>query len=140
MIYFRVMAMLEVTGIGKQENGHFILKDVGFTQNPFQKIVIAGETGSGKTTLLKIIAGWIQPGTGEIRFNQKKVLGPDEHLIPGHAGIAYLSQHFELRNNYWVHEILEYANTLTPEAADALYNVCRIDHLLKRSGLPWQDY
>ncbi len=132
MIYFRAMTLLTVKNISKKEKENLVVKDINFTQNPFQKIVIAGETGSGKTTLLKMIAGWIQPTTGEIRFKQKRVLGPEEHLIPGHPGIGYLSQHFELPNNYWVHEILEYANTLTLEQAIALYTVCRIEHLLQR--------
>jgi ABC-type Fe3+/spermidine/putrescine transport system ATPase subunit len=132
MNYFRCMALLTVSGVSKKEKTIFTVKDISFTQNPFQKIAIAGETGSGKTTLLKIIAGLIQPDAGEILFEQKKVRGPNDQLIPGHAGIAYLSQHFELRNNYWVHEILSYANELTQQDADTLYKVCRIDHLLDR--------
>jgi iron(III) transport system ATP-binding protein len=132
MNYFRGMALLKVSGVSKKEKSIFTVKDISFTQEPFQKIAIAGETGSGKTTLLKMIAGLVQPDAGEILFEQKKVRGPNDQLIPGHAGIAYLSQHFELRNNYWVHEILSYANELTQGEADTLYRVCRIDHLLDR--------
>ncbi len=132
MFYFREMALLTVSGISKQENGRFTVKDIFFTQEPFQKIAIAGETGSGKTTLLKMIAGLIQPDAGEIRFENKRVMGPYEKLIPGHPGIAYLSQHFELRNNYRVEEELESANKLKDDDANRLYAVCRIEHLLKR--------
>ena len=132
MNYFRGMALLTVSGVSKKAKDVFTVKDISFTQNPFQKIAIAGETGSGKTTLLKMIAGLEQPDAGEIWLEQKKVRGPADQLIPGNAGIAYLSQHFELRNNYWVHEILSYANELTQAAADTLYKVCRIDHLLSR--------
>jgi ABC-type sugar transport system ATPase subunit len=126
------MALLEVTGISKLEKENFTVKDIHFTQQPHQKIAIAGETGSGKSTLLKMIAGLIQPDAGEIIFEGKKVLGPLEKLIPGHPGIAYLSQHFELRNNYRVEEELECKNLLTDEEAATLYAVCRIQHLLKR--------
>lgn len=129
---FSGMALLTVSGASKKEKGIFTVKNVSFTQQPFQKIAIAGETGSGKTTLLKMIAGLAQPDAGEILFQQKKVRGPDDQLIPGHAAIAYLSQHFELRNNYWVHEILSYANELTQTEADTLYGVCKIEHLLYR--------
>jgi ABC-type Fe3+/spermidine/putrescine transport system ATPase subunit len=52
--------------------------------------------------------------------------------MPGHPGIAYLSQHFELRNHYRVEELLAMANQLTEESAALIYEVCRIDHLLKR--------
>jgi ABC-type sugar transport system ATPase subunit len=67
-------------------------------------------------------------------FDNAKVAGPEERLIPGHPGIAYLSQDFELRNNYRMEELLAYANKLTAKEAEALYAVCRIDHLLKRKN------
>ncbi|HTE12829.1 MAG TPA: ABC transporter ATP-binding protein [Chitinophagaceae bacterium] len=126
------MALLIVQDVSKKEKTVFAVKDISFSQQLYQKIAIAGETGSGKTTLLKMIAGLVQPDAGEIVFEQKKLGGPNNQLIPGHTGIAYLSQHFELRNNYWVHEILSYANELAQEEADILYKVCRIDHLLNR--------
>lgn len=132
MSYFRDMDILQVSGLSKKEKGNYTVKDISFTQQAFQKIAIAGETGSGKTTLLRMIAGLLQADAGEIWFEQKKMRGPDYQLIPGHAGMAYLSQHFELRNNYRVHEILSYANQLTDTAAATLYTVCRINHLLQR--------
>lgn len=129
------MALLSVTGIGKTEGGTLVVKDIYFTQEPFQNIAIAGEAGSGKTTLLKMLAGLIQPDAGEIMLNSTRVKGPDEQLIAGHKKIAYLSQHFELRNNYKVYEVLEMANTLTEQEALKIYKICRIEHLLHR----WTD-
>lgn len=126
------MALLTVSGLHKSEKGKFIVKDISFIQQPFQKIAIAGETGSGKTTLLKMIAGLTQPDAGKIQFENEKVVGPFDKLIPGHPGIAYLSQHFELRNNYRVEEELEAVNKLTEKQAKDLYTVCRIEQLLKR--------
>jgi ABC-type Fe3+/spermidine/putrescine transport system ATPase subunit len=120
------MALLAVENIGRQEG------EMDFTQQPLEKIAIAGETGSGKTTLLKMIAGLMQPTSGQVLLEGKRVLGPDEQLIAGHKSIAYLSQYFELRNNYWVYEVLEYANKLTQEEAENIYAVCRIGHLLQR--------
>jgi len=126
------MALLEVVGAGKKEKGNFTLKDIHFTQQELEKIAIAGETGSGKTTLLKVIGGLAQPDEGIINFMGERVLGPFEKLIPGHPQIAYLSQHFELRNNYSVEEELESKNKLTEEEANIIYNICKIEHLLKR--------
>ena len=126
------MALLTVSGISKQERENYTVKKTSFTQEPLQKIAIAGETGSGKTTLLKMIAGLVQPDSGEILFQQERVVGPYEKLLPGHPGIAYLSQYFELRNNYRVDEELECKNLLTDGEANELYRVCRIQHLLKR--------
>lgn len=124
--------MLSLEGIGKFKDGKPILQGISFVQEPFQHIAIAGETGSGKSTLLKIIAGLVQPDEGLALLNGEKIKGPDDQLVPGHKGVGYLSQHFELRNNYWVHEILSYANRLTKAEADKVYAICQIDHLLGR--------
>lgn len=126
------MNFLEVSNISKQQHGANILKDVSFTQQQFQKIVIAGETGSGKSSLMKIVGGMGQADSGTVMFEGKRVKGALEVLIPGHPGTAYLSQHFELRNNYRVEEILSYANKLTDKEAGEIYDICKISHLLKR--------
>ena len=109
-----------------------MLHKISFTVEQHKKIAIVGETGSGKSTLLKIISGHAQPETGRVFYQGNKVLGPNEQLIPGHPGIAYLSQHFELRNNYFVHEILDYANKMSGIEAEKIFKVCQVHHLLKR--------
>lgn len=129
------MVFLEIDGIHKSQNGEAVLTDIHFKQDQFQKIAIAGTSGAGKTTLLKIIAGLIQPDNGKVIFKTERVLGPDEQLIPGHKRIAYISQHFELRNNYRVEEELDYTNQLSIEKANDIFNVCKVSHLLKR----WTD-
>ena len=132
MVYFSRMSLLTVEGISRQEHGIFSLRDISFSLEPFQKIAITGETGSGKTSLLKIIAGLLQPTAGWVIFEGKRVLGPDEKLMPGHPAINYLSQHFELRNNYRVEDELEAKNIMAPEEAAKIFSVCRVEHLLKR--------
>lgn len=126
------MSLLQVSGISRQEAGVYLLNGISFTQQPFQKLAIAGATGSGKTTLLKIIAGLVQPNAGTVLFEGEKIKGPEEKLMAGHSGIAYLSQHFELLNHYRVEEILQMANGLRKEEAEVINEVCQIDHLLKR--------
>jgi ABC-type sugar transport system ATPase subunit len=134
------MDLLQVKGVSKQMGvgvgatagtGGGVTQ-VDFTQQRGQKMGLAGATGSGKSTLLKMIAGLVQPDAGEIRFEGRRVQGPLETLVPGHREIAYLSQHFELWNNYKVREILDYGNELSGEEAAALYEMGRIGHLLER--------
>lgn len=127
------MAFLSVSGISKIEGDHWVVKDIYFSQKPFEKIAIAGETGSGKTSLLKMIAGLMQPTGGQILLNGKNVKGPVEQLIAGNKNIAYLSQYFELRHHYKVYEVLQMANELTASEAAGIYAICRITHLLQRS-------
>jgi ABC-type sugar transport system ATPase subunit len=125
---FLRMDFLEVLAIRKET----VLPGISLQQRRFQKLAITGESGSGKSTLLKVIAGYLQPDGGEVRFEGKRVRGPEEKLVMGHPGIAYLSQHFELWNNYRVEEILSYNNQLTDQEASALFEICRIDTLLQR--------
>lgn len=126
------MTFLEVKNISRIENGSSLLKKTSFVQHEYEKIAIAGETGSGKTSLLKIIAGLVQPSSGDVFFEGKRVAGPMEKLLPGDPQIAYLSQYFELRNNYRVEEELECKNLLSDEQASLIYKVCQVEHLLKR--------
>ena len=97
-----------------------------------QKIAIAGASGAGKTTLLKIISGNAQPNDGKVLLNGIKVIGPDEQLLPGHPKMGYLSQHYELLNNYKVEDLIWFDNKLPIDEASKLFNVCQINHLLKR--------
>jgi ABC-type sugar transport system ATPase subunit len=128
------MSLLQVSGVRKLQQGALILKDTSLTQEKFQKVAIAGETGSGKSTLMKIIGGLVQADGGEVLFENVRVKGPEEVLLPGHPGIAYLSQHFELRNHYRVEELLAYSNKLSEEDADKIYELCRITPLMKRKN------
>lgn len=122
------MELLQVVGVTKSG----AIEEVNFSQQRGQRLAVAGATGSGKSTLLKMIAGLVEPDAGEIIFEDRRVSGPAETLVPGHPDIAYLSQDFELRSNYRVEEVLSYSSELTEEEAGLLYAICRIDHLLRR--------
>jgi iron(III) transport system ATP-binding protein len=126
------MALLKVSNVTRQIEDIIAVNAVSFTQKKLEKIAISGETGSGKSTLLKMIAGLIQPDSGTILFENRQLAGPDEKLVAGHPNIAYLSQHFELQKFLRVEQVLEYANQLTADEAQTLFEICRIDHLLKR--------
>lgn len=126
------MILLRVSGLGKQIENEWIVKDFSFVQDKNKKIVVAGETGSGKSTLLKMIGGLVQPDSGTILFEEKRVEGPDEKLVAGHPEIAYLSQHFELPKFLRVEQVLQYANLLTAQQSNSIYRICQIDHLLQR--------
>ena len=86
------MELLTVSNLSLHENGITVLHPISFTQRAGQKLALAGESGAGKSTLLQLIAGLIQPSTGEVHANGSRVRGPAETLVPGHPGVAYLSQ------------------------------------------------
>ena len=126
------MDLLSVRDLTKKVNGTEVLCGIGFDLGYQKNLALAGETGSGKTTLMKIIAGLVQPDSGEVYFEQTRIKGPDEQLIPGHPSIAFLSQFFELHHNYRVEELLQYSEQVGMEEAEKIYELCHISHLVKR--------
>ncbi len=130
------MNLLEVEHLVSDELlGGFALENISFTIPVDKKVALMGQTGSGKSTLLKTIAGFIQHKSGSIFFNGKKVLGPNYQLVAGEKGIAYLSQYFELRNNYRMEELFDYANEeFTEEEANKLFELCNVNQLFKRKS------
>ncbi|HRH60342.1 MAG TPA: ABC transporter ATP-binding protein [Chitinophagaceae bacterium] len=126
------MALLAVQHISKQIQGNTIVSDISFEQQALQKIAVTGESGAGKTTLLKIISGHGQADSGIILFEGKKVRGSEEQLLPGHKQIGYLTQEHDLLHNYVVEDLVWFENELLKEEAMKLFEICQIDHLLKR--------
>jgi iron(III) transport system ATP-binding protein len=126
------MTFLQVSGVSKDSNEGAVLQPISFSQQKHEKIAIAGETGSGKSTLLKIVAGLAAADAGEVVFEGLPIKDPREVLVPGQEGIAYLSQHFELPKFLRVEQVLSYANILPENDANLLYEICQIEHLLKR--------
>lgn len=126
------MELLAVLNISLIEHGTTVLHPLSFGQAQGQKLAIAGESGAGKSTLLQLIAGLVQPSTGEIRIEGSRVRGPAVALVPGHPGVAYLSQKSDLPKFLRVEQVLSYANRRPTIEAQALYKLCRIDQLLLR--------
>lgn len=125
------MELLEVTNISFEERGVQVIRPLSFTQRAGQKLALVGESGAGKSTLLQLIMGMIQLSEGEIRVAGSRVRGPEEALVPGPAGAAYLSQKSDLPKFLRVEQVLGYASK-QPAEAHSLYKLCRIDHLLAR--------
>ena len=128
----RMKHILTVTNLSLSENGFTALQPISFSQQPGQKLALAGESGAGKSTLLQMVAGLIQPSTGTVEANGSRVRGPQDVLVPGHPGVAYLSQKSDLPQFLRVEQVLRYANKRPETEAQAVYALCRIDHLMLR--------
>ncbi len=125
------MALLEVQHISKQLPGGLSISDISFEQEALQKIAVTGKSGAGKTTLLKMISGHEQPDGGTILFNGKRMIGPEEKLLPGQKEIGYLSQEHDLLHNYNVEDLLWFGNKLSSGEAATLFEICQVVHLAK---------
>ena len=64
--------MLKLKNISKIYK-NFALKDISFEINKGDYFVLLGNSGSGKSLLLELIAGLINPNSGEIHLNNKDI-------------------------------------------------------------------
>ena len=75
--------MLVVDGIRKSfarsdgRHGELLVLDgISFTVRDNEFVSILGPSGCGKTTLIRILAGLVQPDSGEVRVDGRRVAGP----------------------------------------------------------------
>jgi spermidine/putrescine transport system ATP-binding protein len=65
--------LLEVRDITKSFGAREVLKRISLAIAPGEFLTLLGESGSGKTTLLRLIAGFEQPGSGEIWMSGERL-------------------------------------------------------------------
>jgi ATP-binding cassette, subfamily F, member 3 len=86
--------MLRLEHVSKIYPTGEVLKDINWEVKPGDRVGLVGVNGAGKSTQLKIIAGEMEPTTGEV-------------IRPNSLKIAYLTQEFEVdptrtvREEFW---------------------------------------
>ena len=60
------LEVIQLSKIYKEKRG---LQPTGFNVKKGELIAVVGHNGAGKSTLLKMLAGWLVPDSGEIRFD-----------------------------------------------------------------------
>ncbi len=68
--------ILTLTNVSKGYPGTPVLNDVNLTVAEGEFVAILGFSGTGKTTLISLIAGLIDPDSGEVSIRGKSVDGP----------------------------------------------------------------
>ncbi len=83
--------VLRATRLAKSYGGHLVLKHVDFSIDAGEIVAVIGENGAGKSTFAKIVAGAVQPESGELTCQGRHVefRSPRDALK---AGIAYIPQ------------------------------------------------
>jgi phosphonate transport system ATP-binding protein len=143
--------MLEVRNLTKvYDDGTVALKNVSFTVEDGEFLVIIGLSGSGKSTLLRCINRLIEPTEGEILWNGVNVAAlPQKKLREVRREIGMIFQHFNLvkRASVMMNVLsgrLGYVSPLSSvfyrwghgeraKAADALARVGLTDQMRKRA-------
>jgi ATP-binding cassette subfamily F protein 3 len=104
--------MLRLEHISKIYPTGVVLKDVTWEVKPGDRIGLVGVNGAGKSTQLKIIAGEMEPTSGEV-------------IRPASLHIAYLSQEFEVDPTRTVREEFWRAFSEANEVHESLMQVHR---------------
>ena len=104
-----------------------VLSNLSFQLKKGEHLCVMGESGCGKSTLLKAIYGLLDLNKGSIIWNDKEILGPKEHLVPGMDFIKYVAQDFDLMPFITVSEnIKKFLSRFYPEESQK-----RTDELLE---------
>jgi NitT/TauT family transport system ATP-binding protein len=72
---------------GEGSNATRAIADISFETTEGEFLCILGPSGCGKTTLLKIIAGLIEPTSGEVIYNGKSSDGPLNSMVFQEHGV-----------------------------------------------------
>ena len=79
-----------------------VLKNVSFTINKGERVIIVGENGSGKTTLSKIIAGVYEPNNGEVLYDGENIKNFERESFYRQFSVIsqdFVKYHLSLREN-----------------------------------------
>lgn len=94
--------MIRAQNISKDFNGIPAVRDVSFTVDEGQTLVLLGTSGCGKTTTLKMLNRLIEPSSGSISINGQDILLQKPERL--RQGIGYVSQNNGLFPHYTVAE------------------------------------
>lgn len=84
--------MIDLSNISLQFGGKYLFKDVNYRISSGDKISLVGANGTGKSSLLKIIAGLLEPESGQIIRQKRISIGylPQDNIT--HLGKSLLDE------------------------------------------------
>jgi len=107
------LKVVELEKVQQAYGDHVVYRDLNFTAERGQRIVLVGPNGAGKSTLLKILAGVVPIQGGQFELGSNVVTGyfAQNRLDNLHAGATVFENVMELRTN---------ENQLTEQQARAI--------------------
>lgn len=97
------MIKLSVRNLQKRFGGLQVLKGVSFEVNGPELIGLIGPNGAGKTTLTNILDGAIQPNSGTVYLNGKRI----DQLQPYQVALTGLGRTFQVTRSFRRMTVLE---------------------------------
>src|SRR5580693_5180902 len=95
------LKVVELEHVQQAYGDHVVYRDLNFTAERGQKIVLVGPNGAGKSTLLKILAGVVPIRAGTMELGSNVVTGyfSQNRMDTLHAGATVFENVMELRTN-----------------------------------------
>lgn len=129
-------AIVEFRGAGYGVSGFEILRDLSFSVEPGETLVLLGRSGSGKTTALKMVNRLLTPRAGSVLVEGRPTTEWD--AIRLRRRIGYVIQETGLFPHFTVAENVGLVPRLERWAADRIR--ARVDELLSAMGLDPQVF
>jgi branched-chain amino acid transport system ATP-binding protein len=108
--------ILEVVGLTKQFGGLVAVNDVSFSVREREIVSVIGPNGAGKSTLFKLIASFLQPTRGEVRFKGDRISGLAPH-VAARRGVVRTFQETTVFRNMTVRDNVVTAHHLRSKAS-----------------------
>jgi phospholipid/cholesterol/gamma-HCH transport system ATP-binding protein len=101
--------VIEFRGVGLKFGSTIIHRDLTFSVYPDESITILGPSGAGKTLLLKMIAGLVQPTTGDVLVFGRSTRTSEDRLQILRRRIGMVFQGAALFDSLTVYENIAYS-------------------------------
>jgi spermidine/putrescine transport system ATP-binding protein len=121
---------LEVDRVSKRYGAHLAVDDLSLAVRRGSFFSILGPSGCGKTTLLRLIAGFLEPDSGDVRIGGRSMRG----VLPNRRPVNMVFQHLALFPMMSVGENVGYGLARRGAAQPLIRE--RVAAMLKRVGLP----
>jgi branched-chain amino acid transport system ATP-binding protein len=72
--------ILQIAGLTKRFGGLIAVNNVSFSVGEGEILSVIGPNGAGKSTLFKLVASFLRPTAGEVRFQGKRISGLSPHV------------------------------------------------------------
>lgn len=73
--------LLEIADLSKRFGGLVAVNNVSFGVREREILSVIGPNGAGKSTLFKLIASFLRPSGGEVRFKGERISGLAPHVV-----------------------------------------------------------
>ena len=101
--------MLEVNELHSGYGKVPVLKNISFSVQPGEILLVVGENGAGKSTLLNTIGGFIKPERGTIKLDGKEIGGKQPEDI-ARSGLAHFRNQMARYASQWPYLVPEWSS------------------------------